>query len=258
MNTIRFKFDDLCIFFSRYSSRLLVGMISTDGEAPEHIHKPHIIITRNGAPEREYHDWAEINGEILLEVLPEGKPLSRYKPKSRSDWRRPFSMLVDIDKDLHPNEKLNLNPMLCRARLYFKNGDLYSTNPFTNVRFADVKTGQSCGHAPAEMTVNVGLDVEIPEDGYARLRFFNGTEEFIFRSGSDYEVEIANRAPTISYEHSKYFYNIVDPKPERMWYLTAGEKPGLPAAAYGDRVTCLEQTSSLTVWEWLMGLLGGD
>src|SRR5215475_8693346 len=185
MNTIRFNFDDLCAIFSRYSSRLMVGMISTDGEAPQHVHQPHIIIKRDGVVEREYHTWAEINGDILLEVFPDGKPLSRYTPESPGDPRRPFSMIVDIEKDLHPKENLQVNPRLCRARFYFKNGELYSTNQFINLRYVDVKTGQVCGHAPTKATSNGGLDVEIPEEGYARLRFFNGTEDFTFRSGSD-------------------------------------------------------------------------
>jgi len=258
MNTIRFSFDDLCAFFNRYSSRLMVGMIPTDGEAPEHVHQPHIIIKRDGVIEREYHTWAEINGDILLEVFPESKPLSRYTPQSPSDPRRPFSMLVDIERDLHPNEKLQVNPKLCRARLYFRNGELYSINAYTNVRFADVKTGQVCGHAPTKVTNNGGLDVEIPEDGYARLRFFNETEDFIFRSGSDYEVEVTNRAEAITGEHSKYFYNIVHPKPEQMWYFASGERLGLPVAGYGSLTACQEQTFGSVIWEWLMGLLGED
>src|SRR5215470_18232944 len=97
MNTVRFNFDDLCAFFSRYSSRLMVGLISTDGEAPEHIHQPHIIIKRNGVVEREYHTFAEINGDICLEVFPEGKPLSHLTQGSPGDPRRPFNMLVDIE-----------------------------------------------------------------------------------------------------------------------------------------------------------------
>jgi hypothetical protein len=258
MNTIRFNFDDLCAFFSRYSSRLMVGMISTEGESPEHVHEPHIIIKRDGVVEREYHTWAEINGDILLEVFPVSKPLSRYTPQSLSDLRRPFSMLVDIERDLHPNEKLQVNPRLCRARLYFKNGELYSTKQLINARYADVKTGQVCGHAPKDVTVNGGLDVEIPENGYARLRFFNGTEDFTFRSGSDYEVEVTNRAETTMGDHSKYFYNIVHPKPEKIWYLAGGESLGLPVAGYGHDTRCIETTFGSVIWEWLMGMLGED
>jgi len=257
MNTIRFNFDDLCAFFSRYSSRLMVGMISTDGEAPEHVHQPHIIIKRDGVVEREYHTWDEINGDILLEVFPESKPLSHHTPETPGDPRRPFSMLIDIEKDLHPKEKLQVNPRLCRARLYFKNGELYSTNPFINARYADVKTGQVCGHAPSKVTNNGGLDVEIPEDGYARLRFYNGTEDFTFLSGSDYEVEVTNRAEAITGGHFKYFYNIVNPKPERMWYLAGGERLGLPVAGAWD-TACIAGAFGSVIWEQPMGVLGED
>jgi hypothetical protein len=258
MNTIRFNFDDLCAFFSRYSSRLMVGMISTEGEAPEHVHQPQIIIKRDGIVEREYHTWAEINGDICLEVFPEGKPLSRYTPESLSDPRRPFGMLVDIENDLHPKEKLQVNPRLCRARLYFKNGELYSTSPFVNARYADVKTGQMCGHAPKKVAINGGLDVGIPMNGYATLRFFNGTEDFTFHSGSDYEVEVTNRAEAITGNHFKYFYNIVDPKPEKMWYFAGGERLGLPLAGVGGDGTCSHTTFGSVIWDWLMGLLGDD
>jgi hypothetical protein len=256
MNTIRFSFEDLCVFFSRYSSRLMVGLISTDGEAPEHIHQPHIIIKRDGVVEREYHTFAEINGEICLEVFPEGKPLSRYMPQSPGDPRRSFGMMVDIENDLHPNERLQVDPMLCRARLYFKNGELYSTNPFTNVRFKDVKTGKVCEHAPTEMTVKAGLDVEIPEDGYAVLRFFNGTEDFIFRSGDDYEVDITNIAEAITGGHFKYFYNIVRPQPEKMWYFASGERLGLPVPGYGGDTECNGGQSGNVIWKWLGWLTG--
>jgi len=258
MNTIRFSFEDLCAFFGRYSERIMVGLISTDDELPEHVHQPHIIIKRNGVVEREYHTFAEINGDICLEVFPEGKPLSRYKPQSQSDPRRSFSMLVDIENDLHPNEKLQVNPLLCRARLYFRNGELYSTGQFTNTRFAEVKTGQVCEHAPKNLTINVGLDVEIPDGGYAAFRFFNGTEDFIFRSGSDYEVEVTNLAEAVTGDHFKYFYNIVRPQPDQMWYLAAGESLGLPAPAAGTRTLCSAGSINSTFWEWMMGLFDGD
>jgi hypothetical protein len=257
MNTIRFSFEDLCAFFSRYPDRLMVGLISTDSEAPEHVHQPHIIIKRNGVVEREYHTFGEINGDICLEVLPEGKPLTRYVPQSPVDPHRPFSMLVDIENDLHPNEKLQVDPMLCRARLYFRNGELYSINQLTGARFADVRTGQVCEHAPSDMTVKVGLAVDIPDDGYAALRFFNGTEDFIFRSGSDYEVEVINLAEAITGDHFKYFYNIVRSRPEQMWYLADAESLGLPVPGSGGKTNCSVGDFSSTLWEYLMGFFGG-
>jgi hypothetical protein len=254
MNTIRFSFEDLCAFFSKYTERMMVGLISTDGEAPEHVHQPHIIIKRDGVIEREYHTFAEVNGDICLEVFPEGRPLSRYLPHSPSDPRRSFEMGIDLENDLHPNEELQVDPMLCRARLYFRNGELYSTNPYTNARFKDVNTGEVCEHAPTELSVNAGLDVEIPEDGYAVLRFFNGTEDFVFRSGSDYEVAVTNLAEAITGEHARYFYNIVRSKPEHMWYFASGERLGLPVPGTGTRVECSGFGFGSVVWEWLIGM----
>jgi hypothetical protein len=254
MNKIRFSFEDLCAFFTRYSERIMVGMIPTDGEAPEDVHQPHIIIKRDGVVEREYHTFAEVNGDICLEVFPEGKPLSRYVPHSLSDPRRSLKMGIDLENDLHPNEELKVDPMLCRARLYFKNGEVYSTNPYTNVIFKDTKTGEVCKHAPTELAVNAGLDVEIPEDGYAVLRFFNGIEDFVFRSGSDYEVTVTNLAEAITGEHSRYLYNIVSSKPEHMWYLAAGERMGLPVPAKNMRIDCPFGLAGSVAWDWLMGV----
>jgi hypothetical protein len=256
MNSIRFSFEDLCAFFSRYPSRLMVGMISTDGEAPEHVHQPHIVIKQDGVVVREYHTFAEVSGDICLEV-PEGKPLSRYVPQSASDPRRAFDRVVDIEKDLHPNEELQVDPMLCRARFYFMNGELYSTNLFTDVRFADVNSGQECDHAPREIAVKACLNVEIPEDGYAALRFFNGSEDFIFQSGSDYEVAVTNLAEAITGEHGKYFYNIVGSQPQQMWYVAGGESLGLPVPGTGGRTECnccafsTATWETPTFWDWL-------
>jgi hypothetical protein len=148
--------------------------------------------------------------------------------------------------------------MLCRARLYFRNGELYSINQFTNTRFVDVKTGRACEHAPTKMTTQVGLDVEIPEDGYAKLRFFNGAGDFTFQSGSAYEVEVTNLAPAVTGDHFKYFYNIVRPQPQQIWYLAAGERLGLPVAGAGDPLNCSTGNFGSAVWEWLMGMLGGS
>jgi hypothetical protein len=253
MNTIRFSFEDLCAFFSRYPSRLMVGLISTDAEAPEHVHQPHIIIKRDGLVEREYHTFDEINGDISLEVYPVGRSLSRYVPLSSSDYRRSFEMVVDLENDLHPNEKLLVDPMLCRARLYFRNGELYSTNPFTNIRFADVKSGRVCVDAPTEMTTNAGLDIEIPEDGYAALRFFNTTKDYVFYPGYDYEVNISNLAQAITGDHFKYSYSILHHQPEHIWYFASGERQGLPVPKTNGEVGCSIYQLGSTIWEWLMG-----
>ncbi|MBO0800488.1 MAG: hypothetical protein J2P31_16845, partial [Blastocatellia bacterium] len=238
-NTIRFSFEDLCAFFSRYTDRLMVGMISTEGEAPEDVHAPRIVIKRDGVVVHEYRGWSEVNGDICLEVYPEGEALRRYQPQWSGDPRRPIGMLLDIEKDLHPSEQMQFDPMLCRARFYFRNGELYSTNPYTNLRFEDFETGEVCEHGPKEMAVKAGLDVEIPEEGYAVLRFFNGSEDFVFRSGSDYEVSVANVAEAITGEHSRFIYKIARSQPEHVWYCAGGESMGLPVAGTGGQAGCL-------------------
>jgi hypothetical protein len=253
VNTITFRFEDLCAFFSRFPSRLMVGLISTDGEPPEHVHQPHIIIKRDGVVEREYHTFDEINGDICLDVFPEGKPLSRYVPRSSNDHRRSFDMVVDLEHDLHPNEELQVDPLLCRARFYFRNGELYSTNPFTNVLFAEVKTGKVCVDAPTEIATNAGLDVEIPDGGYAVLRFFNNTEDYVFQAGSDYVVEITNLAEAITGHHFKYSYKIARQQPEHMWYFASGERLGLPVPRIGGDGGCAIYKLGESFWEWLMG-----
>jgi hypothetical protein len=232
----------------------MVGLISTDGESPEHVHEPRIIIKRNGVVEREFHTFAEINGDIVLEVFPEGKPLSRYTPQSPGDPCRPFSMLIDVENALHPQEKLNVDPRLCRARLYFKNGELFSTRTFTNARFVDTKTGMFCENAPKDLAADAGLNVEIPKDGYARLHFLNETEDFIFQSGSDYEVEVINQAEAVTGDHLHYLYNIVNPKPEQMWYITTAERLGLPVPASPGGGFCPIIWFANAIWEWPMGM----
>jgi hypothetical protein len=120
-------------------------MISTEGEPPEHVHQPHIIINQNGLPKRAYKGFDQVNGDVRLDVYPKGKPLSRYIPVSESDPRQSFDLLVDIEKDLYPNDKLNVNTSICRTRLHFSSGELYTSVHFTNVKFADAQTGQSMG-----------------------------------------------------------------------------------------------------------------
>lgn len=238
MNTIRFRFDDLCAFFTRYQSRLMVGMIPTEGEAPEHVHQPKITIRQDGMVKREYRGFEEISGDISLDVFPRGEPLTRHAPRSARDPRKPFDLLVDIENDLYPKEKLRVNSKLCRARLHFKNGELYTTRHMTDVKFADLKTGQLCAHAPSDIAIDAGLDIEIPKGGYAVLRFRNETEDFVFKGGRDYEVEIANRADSITAEHFRYFYKIMVPKPKRIWAPVSREVAGQPVPGTNPRNPC--------------------
>ena len=238
MSTIKFTFGDLCAFFTRNSSRLMVGLISTDHEEPKHVHHPRITIKQNGVTQRIYREFVEINGDIWLEVR-KGRPHSRHNQRSANDPRLPASLLVDIEKQLHPKEKLKVNPKLCRARLHFRNGVLYTVKDCVNVKFADAKTNEPCPHAPSETAHQMGLDIEIADGGQAVLSFSGQTDDFTFEGGQDYEVEVINEGSARQFDHFKYFYNIVRPQPEYMWIPVSGEGPRKPVPRFDTDLLCI-------------------
>ena len=170
MSTIKFYFSDLCAFFTKYPSHLMVGMIPTDDESPEHIHHPRITIKQNGITQRIYREFAEINGDISLNVYPGGRAASRPTPRYTRDLQMNLDLLVDIEKTLYPNEKLNVDSTLCRARLHFRNGEFYTIDYITNVKFADLKTEEPCPHAPSEIAHKMGLNVKIEDKGVVPKR----------------------------------------------------------------------------------------
>jgi hypothetical protein len=234
MSTVRFTFEDLCAFFTKYPSRLMVGMISTDDEAPEDVHRPHIVIKENGVVKREYRDFAEINGDITLDVYPKGKPFKRYRPKSARDPRQSPNFIVDIERKLYPREKMRADAKACRARIHFDSGVLYTLVYSRETIFADEKTKQPSSHKPMNAASKAGLDVEVPDHGYAVLHFEGDTEDFIFKGGRNYEVEVINRAEAMDYRHFGYFYKIMRPRPKQKLIPVSAQgcEPVLGASNY--------------------------
>ncbi len=239
MSTIQFTFEDLCAFFTRYRSRFMVGMIETGGEAPENVHQPRITIRQNGVIKREYRGFAEVNGDIFFDVYPKGKPLSRSTLHSARHPHQRFGLFVDIEKDLYPGQPLHPDAQLCRARLHFRNGELHALDRLDNVRFADAETNQPCPQGPLSVASKVGLKVEVEEGGYAVLHFSGETEDFVFKGGQDYEVEVINQAEAIRFDHFRYFYNIVQSKPEQKWIPVSAQSLELPVPSTGGRPLCL-------------------
>ena len=213
MSAVSFTFEDLCAFFTKYPSRLMVGMIATDNESPQDIHQPHIVIKENGVIRREYHGFSEINGDIIFDVYPASTPLTHYKSKSSRDKKQSFKSVIDFEKDLYPKDTFQADAKRCRARLHFNNGELYTCAHAINAVFADSKT-----HTPHTKVTSIGtkagLDIQIPKKGYAVLHFNNETEDFVFKGGRNYQVEVINRAEAVDFNHFRYFYNIVSPKPK--------------------------------------------
>ncbi|MBI1763987.1 MAG: hypothetical protein HYR56_21385 [Acidobacteria bacterium] len=238
MSTIRILFDDLCAFFTKYPDHLMVGMIPTDDAAPEHRHQPHIVIRQAGVVLREYQGFDAVNGDISLRVFPQGGPLVRLDAVSADDRRKPAALLVDIENDLYPDQPLAVEPQRCRARFHFESGTLYTTKHLTGVQFVDMETAEPCPHAPSDISLDAGLDVEVPADGYAVLHFRNGTEDFIFRGGRDYEVEIVNRAEAVYADHFKYYYNLVPQTLAHHWVPNGGVITGQPMPAGSRAYPC--------------------
>ena len=252
MSTIKFTFSDLCAFFSRYPSRVMVGLISTGDQADEHVHEARITIRQDGVEKRVYEGFEQINGDITLDVHPKSAGLPHTRPNSvpkrqakngrQGEQRYPYNLVMSIDKTLYKGETLNVKANLCHARLHFNNGELYSLSRHDNVEFKDAKTGKLHPNGPFEMATEVGLEVTIDDSSYAVLHFSSETEDFVFKGEQDYEVEVVNRAEAVTGDHFKYFYNIVRPKPKHLWVpdsrasseregrMTAGQ----PACTAGD------------------------
>jgi hypothetical protein len=180
---------------------------------------------------REYQGFDAVNGDISLRVFPWGGPLKRHTDAREGNPRKPFALLVDIENDLYQQQPLAVEPQRCRARFHFESGTLYTTKHLTGVQFVDLETTEPCPHAPSDISLDAGLDVDVPADGYAVLHFRNGTEDFIFRGGQDYEVEIVNRAEAIYGDHFKYYYNLVPQSLAHHWVPNSGVITGQPMPA---------------------------
>lgn len=136
-----------------------------------------------------------------------------------------FDKILDFQRRLHRNEELvdsgndeNLTvmPQLCKARLHFKQGLLYAIRLPNNteaVEFVPENPGANGLYAD-----ETGLEIVLPEDGYAVLRFTNSdTQDFVFQGAENqhYFVTIDNAPPKHQdgkpRDHFKYFYKLVAP-----------------------------------------------
>lgn len=152
-----------------------------------------------------------------------------------------FDKILDFQRRLHRNEELeesgkdeNLTvmPQLCKARFHFKQGLLYTImlpNNTEPVEFVPENPGANGLYAD-----ETGLEIVLPEDGYAVLGFTNNdTQDFVFQGAADqhYFVTIDNAPPKHQdgkpRDHFKYFYKLV--APPHNTYL-----PGDPPPNAGD------------------------
>ncbi len=223
MSTIRFTFDDLCAFFTSNKPQVMVGLIDTSDAPPNDIHYPHIVIEEDGGAVAgeyhgfNYHGYGQIYGDIFLDVHPAAEPLSFYEPLTTHgprEERQPFQTLIDIEERLYPQQPLGVRPERCRARLHFRNGELYARGPLHDVAFADLLTARPCDDIPAiSAAASAGLDVVVPDHGYAVLHFSGGANDFVFKGGKNYKVTVTNKARSFTSQHFQYLYRILDQPP---------------------------------------------
>lgn len=188
-----------------------------------------------------------LGGKIVLEAHGVGAGLSQELSEAKiaelekleTDWRRKaglikkdqkvtinkFDRILDFQRRLHRNEELEesgkdedltIMPQLCKARFHFQHGLLYAITLPTNI--APVEFEPENPGADGRYADETGLEIVLPEDGYAVLRFINNdTQDFVFQGAADqhYFVTIDN-APSkhqheIAPDHFKYFYKLVAP-----------------------------------------------
>ncbi len=104
-----------------------------------------------------------------------------------------FDRAVDIQEEIYEGRQLRANPLLCKARFYFRHGTLFSIFPEDPplIRFTPAGSG-----APDDVyPIETGLEIEVPENSYAVLRFLNSdARDFVFLGGAgqSYYVTIEN------------------------------------------------------------------
>jgi len=241
MSKITITFDGLCAFFTGKLDddppELIVGLIDVSDitDAPEtDYHSPALTIKSAGRLLKKYEGFVSeadaaygLNnqgnflGNISLDA-PIGTPRIRKVMEGHGDHMEghnlaPFDQFIMIDRDLFNGRDFNVNMDLCKAKLFIRNGLLYSLRKRNNLTFNDLKSDKTI---PFERrTTMPGLEITIPDDSYAVLHFQSDAEDFVFKGGPDYQVALANNPVEADEQqhsqlakHYKYFYNLIKPE----------------------------------------------
>ncbi|HKX28104.1 MAG TPA: hypothetical protein VJ302_10450 [Blastocatellia bacterium] len=127
-----------------------------------------------------------------------------------------FDKVVDIQAQLYRGKSLKVNPWLCKTRFYFHHGTLFSV--FRVSQGPVVFTPPNPNDVNKPYPIETGLELVLPENGYAVLRFLNSdVKDFVFEGGqgTNYSVVIenspSNHQPGDDPNHFKFYYNLVEP-----------------------------------------------
>lgn len=243
MSKITITFDGLCAFFTgnleNDRPELIVGLIDVSdwpGTPEMDYHYPVLTIKTEGRVLKKYEGFASkadsaygldkqgnFFGSIYLDA-PEGTPLIK-KVMDNHDGHEdhaahgllPFDNFIMIDRDIFDGQDLNVDMDLCKAKLFIKNGLLFSLREQDSLTFNDLESDKTLEFE--QRTTMPGVELTFSDESYVVLHFQRNAEDFVFKGGMDYQVTLTNE-PLASHEHErerlarhfKYFYNLIVPE----------------------------------------------
>jgi hypothetical protein len=231
-STIEFTFEGLCPFFTSELTEeksLMVGLIGVF-EPNKVTHAPTLRIFENPLPEpityRGTTSRRLLTGDAYLHIISNNGIAAK---DITSDTSVKF---LDIE-ELYPTETLEIDPQGCQARLHFNNGVLSQIRPNRVIVKAlgsedeeeeeegEGEHGEHGEHGEQvpkqDFSYSVKLVITIPEDSYAVLHFQGDTDDYVFKAGKNYRVEVRSLPLPGNHDHQvnhfQYFYRLVNNPP---------------------------------------------
>jgi hypothetical protein len=259
MGKIVVRFEGLCVLFTgnlnSSSPSMTVGLVEVSAETKTSLpnvpirksdhHRPKLTVNElqrdeTGKLKRKPHSiWNDKKfvGDISFAAYPTDSTLSLFVDDSDVSLSKglheidpqnapiPASFQVITPAvDLYPAAgQLQAKSALCKARMHFQTGVLYaSESESIEYGISDIKGKLQSGSVTkeADAAIKSGMEITIPDDGYALLYFSNYSPAVRFEGTKDYEV-IATSLSTSSRKkddrnHFLYYYSIFEPQPETL------------------------------------------
>lgn len=158
---------------------------------------------------KEYLGFEQVQGDIFLDKYQDGVRHGLSKLTQEDGQRHPFRYLVDIERKLYPTRRLGVDASGCKARLHFRDGQLYTTGKLFRVDFADANGSGQHAAKRLRAAVSCGLDISVPTGARVVLHFSKSDEDFEFNPKKNYRVSVTHRAASVDRDHFKYYYGIM-------------------------------------------------
>jgi hypothetical protein len=133
-----------------------------------------------------------------------------------------FSDILDFENTLY-RDQLMVRPEFCKARFHFQHGTLYSILPSVSPPITFEPQGSGADQTDGQFAFEAGLEIEVPENHYAVMRFLNtDARDFVFQGGDSQSYSVTIENSPLSHQqhdggveddpnHFQYFYKLVDP-----------------------------------------------